>query len=177
MGFIFSKIFWGTLLIVWGAVLIIGKIFPRLDIPMGRFIIAFILIYAGVYLLTKVSTPKKCHIKTKINNVENVCSSVSGAEYNIVFGSNVIDLSNRDFTPETININTVFSTSEVYLSPTMVYDIKVNTVFGETLLPDNNSTKTRSDIYTIGDADAEQKQSIEINTVFGTTQVIVKKSD
>jgi hypothetical protein len=177
MGFMFTKIFWGTLLIVWGAVLILGKIFPKLDIPMGRFILAFILIYAGVYILMKVNSPKKCHIKTKVSNVENVYMSVSGSDYNIIFGSNQIDLTNRDYTSESININTVFGTSEVFLSPTMVYDIRINTVFGETLLPNNSSIKTSSESYTVGDSDAEQKQSIEINTVFGTTHVMVKQSE
>ena len=168
-----SKFFWGTLLIGWGAIMIIEKLF-KLNIPYGRFVFAFILIYAGVYLLTRHSSSKKVVIEKRVFNTETVCDNNKLKEYNITFGESVIDLSaNIDYT-KPIRINTVFGTTEVFLADNETYEIKVNTVFGETQMPLDKTVNFGTNHYIIGSDSNENKIKVEINTVFGNTKVVLK---
>ena len=175
MGFFITRIFWGGLLICWGIVLILNK-FLKTPIPFGRLLIAFLLIYGGVYLLTKTTKPKKVNINTTVFSTTEVFSSDNNREYNIVFGSNIVDLSDYDKT-EALKVNTVFGSSTVILSSEKTYIIKANTAFGETILPLQKELWLGSGNYVIGDSGRENKIPIEINTVFGSTHVKLKISE
>ncbi len=173
MGFLATKLFWGGLLICWGLVLIIERIL-QINIPLLRFVFAFILIYGGIYLITKNSQTKKINVKTNIFNQSQYHSN-DGKEYNIVFGSSMIDLSDIKDSSEKYQINTVFGSAEVFLSEDINYDIKINTVFGETLLPNKKELNFGSNEFRFG-TDAGDKISLEINTVFGQTVLKLKEN-
>ena len=168
MGFFFTRFFWGGLLICWGLVLILEKLL-RVNIPFGRFIIAFILIYTGVYLITKFNFTKKVSDKVQVCTVESVSKGKSGREYSNVFGSNVVDFSQLTDSSEGLDINTVFGKTEIILSRKMTYEITANTVFGETVLPDQSNMPMGDSSVVLGDSDQVTKIPIEINTVFGST--------
>ena len=173
MGLFISKFFWGTLLIVWGVIMIIDKLF-KLNIPYGRFIFAFILIYAGIYLIAKTSSPKKTVIEKNAIRSETITDHSNFREYNMTFGENVIDLTTHiDYSKE-VKINTVFGVTDVYLSEKETYDIKVSTVFGETSLPMDKTVNFGSNHYVIGNDSNQNKINVEINTVFGNTKVMMK---
>ena len=175
MGFFISRFFWGGLLICWGIVLIVEKLYP-IKIPFGRLLIAFLLIYGGIYLITKTTRQKKVDFDTKIFTSASVINSNEGNEYNVVFGQNIIDLSDYD-KAEPIKLNTVFGTSTVYLSSEKTYQIIANTAFGETKLPFQRESWLGSGNFIIGEKDREPKIQIEINTVFGGTNVLLKKNE
>ncbi|MCL2062922.1 MAG: hypothetical protein FWG98_00925 [Candidatus Cloacimonetes bacterium] len=175
MGFFLTRFFWGGFLICWGLVLIIEKLFP-IKIPFGRLIIAFLLIYGGVYLLTRTTKQKRVEVNTNIFTSSKVVNTKEGKEYNFVFGNNVIDLSDYDKS-ETIEINTVFGSSTVYLSRDKTYKIRANTAFGETKLPFQRESWLGSCDFIIGEKDRDFKIPIEINTVFGSTNVLLKNSE
>lgn len=169
MGFLATKFFWGGLLVCWGLVLIIEKII-NVNIPFMRFVFAFILIYGGVYLITRNSRSKNFNIKTNVFNTHQY-SNENAKEYNVVFGSSIIDLSAISESSELLKVNTVFGSSEIYLAEDINYDIHVNTVFGETVMPDRKGVNFGSNNYNLGDGD-NSAIPIEINTVFG--QAVVK---
>jgi len=174
MTFFFSKLFWGGLLICWGVILILERLL-QVNIPFGRFLVAFLLIYAGIYLLTRHNKPNTCFPNLNIFTERTIVSDGSSKEFNVVFGSNVIDLTqHRDYS-EPITINTVFGSSTVYLSPNETYEFRLNTVFGGTDLPDKREFHFGSNNVILGDKESPNKIRIEVNTVFGSTEMLFKK--
>jgi predicted membrane protein len=174
MGFLATKLFWGGLLICWGIALIVEKVL-QINIPFMRFVFAFILIYGGIYLITKNSNTRRVNVKTNVFN-KILYHSAEGKEYNVVFGSSMIDLSDISDFSEEYKVNTVFGSSEIYLSEDLNYDIKINTVFGETSLPNNKDINFGSNNYSFG-SEAAEKISLELNTVFGESIVKVKEGN
>ena len=174
MGFLYSKLFWGGLLIFWGVVLILERVL-QLNIPFMRLLIAFLLIYSGIYLLTRHNKSKKWFFNANVFNEVIINSDGTGKEYSVVFGSHVVDLSDITDYTQPIKINTVFGSSEVFLSKSQSYILNVNTVFGTTEMPNNQSFIISSNEFVIGDAEVENKIPIEINTIFGSTNVMFKE--
>jgi len=173
MGFLLSRIFWGGLLIFWGIILILEKVLNT-RIPFTRFFFAFLLIYFGVCLILKISNPRKVVIN-KDFRFENPYRSNSDYEYSVVFGSNVIDLSKTLASENPIIINSVFSSTDLYLSPKVSYKINITTVFGQTNFPHNNTMfNISSDSIIIEGENVAEPINIEINTVFGTTNIVVQ---
>ena len=172
MGFLFTKLFWGVLLILWGVVLVIEKV-VNIRIPLTRFIFAFLLIYCGVYLIVRMNAPKRVNIKTKIKS-EKSCRRSSENDYTVAFGSSIVDLSQSKHNDSPIEVNCVFGKMDIYLSPKETYKIGVNTVFGQTNFPNQKEANFGTDTITIGEENATNPIILEINTVFGTTNILMK---
>jgi len=177
VGFLFSRLFWGLILICWGGVLIIEKLF-KVNIPMGRFILAFILVYCGIYIITARSC-RKSHAPSKAKVVITNTQNDKTNEYSTVFGSSIIDLRAIKDIDKEIDISTVFGTTEIWLSDQYAYNITDDTVFGVTELPPKDTAfyGLGSNTSTIGDPDNANIVSIHINTVFGRSVVEVQKTD
>ncbi|MCL1827587.1 MAG: hypothetical protein FWG20_06035 [Candidatus Cloacimonetes bacterium] len=173
MSVLFGKLFWGCLLVLWGFVLILEKIIGK-NIPFGRFFLAFLLIYLGLYLIFKVNKPNKVKIRTHINTERSATAKDPTGEYSVVFGKNVIDLANIDSTTKQFEVNTVFATTDLYLSENKTYVLKLTTFFGEVTVPKLGAVRYNNNEMTIGDEGAEEKQLLELNTVFGKTNIMVK---
>jgi len=174
MGFIFSKMFLGAVLIFWGIVLILEKLL-KVNIPMGRFLIAFILIYFGIYIITGRGCSKRQHVRHHRKHIYVNTHSGNPNEYNSIFGSRIVNLTNLKDTDKAIDINTVFGTTEVWLSDNYTYNITGDTVFGMTTLPSRESSAFGTNSSVIGDPANSKIVSVKINTVFGTTDVLIKK--
>jgi predicted membrane protein len=172
MGFLLTKYFWGTILIGWGVCIILEKIFS-LKIPYGKFLLAFLLIYAGIYLIMRTSSKVQTKVSQDETVIIDVKSSSDGRVHNTVFGSMVIDLTSHTDPTQTIKVNTVFGTAEVFLSSDLAYCISVNSVFGETTLPNTKEFMIESKRY-FGNQDSEIRIPVEINTVFGQTTLHIK---
>ena len=175
MNFLVSRLFWGGILICWGLVLILEKTL-QINIPFTRFILAFLLIYGGVYLITRQNKVKKINFNNKFYRDSEYVFDKTNKEYNIIFGSSIIDLSKTTLTDKPIKINTIFGSSDVYISETESYEINVNTFFGETILPNKKESNFGSTHYSIGNNESN-KISIEVNTIFGSSHIILKKSE
>jgi len=167
MRFLVSRVFWGLILIFLGFTLIIEAIFPSLDIPSFQIILAFILIYIGICIFTPKSSNAKSNMHIHIKNAASKAKAGEMNEYSSVFGNNVIDLTKYADKSKPVQINTVFGTSEVLLNEDEHYFFVTNTVFGHTALPNK---------YTGHNHDSdENKIYIYIDTVFGSTTVILTK--
>src|SRR5437016_829894 len=95
MKFLFTGIFLGTLLILWGLSLIVEAIFG-ISIPVLRIGFALILMYAG---LTLIKGMYEAHNqKTIFFSQESVKADADSSQrsYKIVFGQGTIDLSDLD---------------------------------------------------------------------------------
>ena len=174
MGFFFTKIFWGGVLIFWGLVLIINKLFG-INIPIFRFILAFILIYSGFYILLRSGKQKSTVINTGVFCSEKV--EVSGNnEFTIIFGSKIFDISTLA-SSDPIDISTVFATSQVIISKNKSYKFNVSTAFGETSLPNANDSWLGGGVFIIGDANNPNIITVTISTVFGSTKVMFSNKE
>lgn len=175
-----SSLFWGILLIVIGASLLL-KIAFNWDFSIFRVVIAFVLIYFGIWLFIG----KDFSLFSDNNNDAQVVFSEktithveNGKEYNIAFGGAKFDLRNMDFPDSAairIEINTVFGGSQVFLRPDIPVSVKSNTAFAGTKMPNGNTSAFGSLNY---ENDTAKRSSprliIETNTVFGGIQI---KSD
>ena len=173
MSVLSGKLFWGCLLILWGIILVLEKIIGK-NIPIGRFLLAFILIYLGIYILFKVNKPNRIKVRTHIKTESCRTSSNTDGEYSVVFGKNIIDLSDIEHRANPIDINTVFATTDLYLSENKAYVIELSTFFGEVVVPKIDFKKNNDDELIIGDTSADDKIRLEINTVFGKTNIMLK---
>jgi len=166
MRFLVSRVFWGLVLVFIGLTLILEAIFP-IDVPTTNIILAFILIYIGICIFTPKSSNIKSNVHIHTKNASRKAQGVEINEYSSVFGNNVIDLTKYRDKSKPVQINTVFGTSEVLLNEDEHYFFATNTVFGHTILP-NRYTADNSD-------NDESKINIYIDTVFGSTTVLLVK--
>lgn len=168
-------IFFGILLILAGAAIILRILF-NIDIPVFKLLIAFILIYIGIRMLTGDFSMK--NIRAGQNAVmfgETNFKGIPGDhEYTILFGSARIDISEEQMSGELKNlkINTVFGNSELIISKKQSVLIRADAAFASARLPGNKETsfgkvqyQTRSD---------EIMLEIESHVVFGEFRVLEK---
>jgi len=174
MSFLFTSVFWGLVLIFWGVSLIIEKIF-KIKIPLMRFLLAFIIIYAGIHLLlfrsctTRSNIISKSHPKVMVVSKRANNTNIDMNEYSSIFANNTIDLTTYNDYDKGVMVNTVFGGSDVIISSEAVYNFIVNSVFGGVILPEN---------YKTGDGSSDQNViTIDINSVFGYTTVTVKETE
>ena len=138
-----GNFFGGTLL---GIILILVGLSALLrsyniDIPFGRIIIGILIMYVGIVILFGGGLFNTDENIIMFGDSDIRVTDIVEDEYNIIFGSGVIDL--RDVNLEDLNreieINTIFGSSEVLLDSTKAIRIKGSSVFGQLKLPNGNS--------------------------------------
>lgn len=138
MGFIFTGVFWGVVLILIGLGVIINVVFG-IKIPIFRTIFALFLIYLGVQMLTGISFWNKSK-KAAIFEEKKIEVTTTSDKYDVVFGKGEIDLSGIELKDQNVrvDINTVFGGSVIKINPALPTKIIVSSAFGGAHLPDGN---------------------------------------
>lgn len=132
MDFIFSNIFWGLLIILLGLSIFLKGF--NLHIPLVRVFIAIIIIMFGIKLLFGIKAHK--YNKPKHYSRESTINySSSRNEYNIIFSSGIIDLTDLPADAKDVEINVVFGSGTVILPDSIAFNINPTSVFGSTVLP------------------------------------------
>jgi predicted membrane protein len=95
-------------------------------------------------------------------------------QYDIVFGSSVIDL--REIVLKenvtTVNINTVFGSSKIFINKNIPYKITTDVAFGSVKLPDGNSAGFgNSKLTNTSINDTTKYLNIKVNVVFGSSEI------
>lgn len=172
---LFSGFFWGVILIIIGLLIII-KVFLKLDIPFFRILFSLLIIYIGIKILIGGFA-----IKTGGNLILFGESTIEvtelGKEYNIVFGKGVIDLSKAPTAERSrsMKINTVFGRGEVKIDPEMSIIVETNSVFAETITPDGNQTHFGKYTYKTEKYSKDTPHiRIEADVVFGSLEILDK---
>jgi predicted membrane protein len=177
MGFIFSGLFWGIILILLGISVIINIVF-HIHVPFFRIILAVILIYAGVRVLTGGNWGHgRCGSMRSADRAvfcDGVFNRSSGGEHTVVFGKDVIDAEavfSEDPARTVIKVNTIFGHSVVLIPKTMPIVIRVSSAFSGVRLPDGSVSAFGTTVYK-NDAgraasDASAIKTIDLNVVFG----------
>lgn len=176
MGIFFTPFFWGLLLIVWGVTVVISVLF-RIDIPVGRIVVAFILIYLGIRMLTGWGGFEKSNNTSFFRN-ETVKINPSAQEYNVIFGRREFDLTetapSKEFLP--IKIQTIFGSGVVKLNPTQPVKVHVNSCFADALTPEGNHINFGN--YTYVSSNFKEGQpylAVEATVAFGSLAILSQK--
>ena len=178
MGFLFSGIFWGIVLILLGGSIIINLVF-HVHVPLFRILVALILIYLGLRVMVGGHWCCRSHGgKASCTGAASFEQSKDG-EFSIVFGKGVVDAA-AIFTGEegrrTLRVNTVFGSSLVRVPKTLSIEVRATSVFAGLTMPDRSSAAFGETIYR-NEAfrtakDPSEIRVVEVNVVFGSCRII-----
>lgn len=137
MGFLFSGIFWGVVLILVGVSLIIRIVF-NINIPVFRIVLALILIYLGLQVLLG-GTWTRSGSSSVIFQSGDLKITGESHKYSVVFGSSRIDASMPLAKGnDKLEINTIFGSSVLEIPSDIPVLIKVSAAFSGARMPDGN---------------------------------------
>lgn len=174
MGFLFSGIFWGIVLVLVGLSIILKSVLG-IDIPLFRIIVAFVLIYLGITLfLGKSCCSRTCVSKRVFRGGPAETESLAG-EYDVVFGNAFIDASTplKDEKDEKMKVDVVFGSSTIKVSPDIPTTIKGSSAFGSIRFPDGTNIAFGDHTYNNkAFSDSVHFREIEVDVVFGSVRII-----
>jgi len=171
------SLFWGLLLVVLGLSLIFKIVF-KIDFPLFKILIAFVLIFFGLKLLFGSFNGPTFHINENENEVvfgeKRFNNPEPNKDYNVVFGKGVYDLRDIDLreSHQYMKISTVFGATVVKINKTTPVKIRVESAFAGIDLPNGNSAVFGSSQYTSPDFDENKPfLDIKLEVVFGGCEV------
>lgn len=138
-----AGLFWGALLILIGLGIVIRVVF-NINFPIVKFIVAFFFIFIGIKLLVGNFNFWHGHIdeNTTLFNESRIDGQDENfKEYNVIFGSSVIDLRNIDLSTgsKEIKINTIFGGTVLKIDDKIPVKIKADAAFANAKLPNGNT--------------------------------------
>lgn len=161
---------WGSLLILFGAQLIIQALFG-INLPLIRVAFGLLIMYWGFILLTGQGN----FCIWQKHSYKNFCISNASSQdtHNVIFGTQTIDLSDLNIDkPQTVTVNTVFGTAHIILNSNIPTRINTNTTFGTIILPDHSTITSGSRAYYTHDSAYKPALTINANSTFGT--IVIK---
>jgi hypothetical protein len=173
MGFLFSEVFWGILLIILGVSVVIKVVF-NVNLPIFRILFSFFLIYIGIRILMGgfgVNPPKNM----VLFNDSEIKGPTADNNYNVIFGKGVIDLTDPALVKTTtkVEVNTIFGGGFIKLNPKMPLIIVVNSAFAGAKLPDGNIATFGKYTYKSPNfIEGQNHLEIDANVVFGGLEII-----
>jgi predicted membrane protein len=138
MNWLFSETFWGTVLVLWGASVILNAVF-HLNIPVFRIILGLIIIYVGLRMLLGWS----CRSGRNPGAITSVTGKGAGADrdYSVAFGSTAVDLTKVELqgSETTITVNVSFGEARVKVDPKACVRVEAHSAFGVAVMPNGSS--------------------------------------
>ncbi len=171
-----AGLFWGLILILIGIGIVIRVVF-NIDFPVVKFLVAFFFIFIGIKILVgnfdfrKGNTNDNTTIfgESKVVGIEG-----DHKEYNVIFGSSIIDLRDIDLSggSKEIEINTIFGGTILKIDDKTPVKIKAEAVFGNAELPNGNTATFGTNRY---ESESFSKDSsylyVKADVVFGSLKV------
>ncbi|MCF8009220.1 MAG: hypothetical protein K9K32_05595 [Halanaerobiales bacterium] len=172
---IFSGTTIGILLIFIGLTAIL-KTFD-IEIPFVRILIGLLIIYVGVTILFGGTLIDIDHNTIIFSNKTLKVTDFNEDEYNIIFGSGVIDLSELPIQNhhKEIEINTIFGFSSVLLDSKKPIRLDVSSVFGIAETPDGNKINFGDYEYTNIKKNDNYILNLKSSVVFGNSKIKYSK--
>ena len=164
-----GSLFWGLYLIIIGTIFLLRQYF-NMNIPVLRLALGAFLIMAGLtFMFGQIHLGSDNDTFFGDGGTQIVQRS---GEHNIVFSSRTIDLSKLEPTDRIhrVEVNTIFSSAVVYLDPDSSYRISGTSAFGTMVFP-NGNTITFGDGKQVGPEGKPVRLDLEVNTVFGKTEI------
>lgn len=178
MGFLFSGLFWGVIIILVGFTVILKAVF-HIDIPLFRIVFALVLIYFGVKVLVGGFHGSRDK-PTVLFGESQMEVQESEKEYTVVFGKGLLDLSgvNPENRKTPVEFTTVFGQGTLKIDPGTPLRLKVSSAFAGARLPDGTNIAFGDYTYTSPSFDADEPfLDLEATVVFGNLVVEGRESD
>lgn len=172
MQFLFTGIFIGSLLVLWGISLIIEAIFG-ISIPVMRIGFAILLIYVGLILIKgmyEVHNQKTIFFSQEAVKAN---SQNSTQYYKIVFGQGMIDLSTIDTSADIVYVQvyTLFGKAIVKLDPMVPTVVNATSILSSISFPDKTIVSLGNYRYSTGTSDQKPKLIVDATAVFSALEV------
>jgi hypothetical protein len=160
-----SGLFWGIIVIVLGAAILVKHIF-NLDFPVIKVVFGVALILIGLRILVFKGPHSGCQAGDKNNVVfgeRTMYYTVDNNEYNAVFSSTVLDLTKLEPSDNPkIKVSCVFGNMKIIINQHTKLILDSDVVFGNISNPDDNSVADSNQIILKMKADA----------VFGNIKIV-----
>ena len=171
-----TGMFWGILLILIGLGIVIRVVF-NIDFPLIKFIIAFFFIFIGIKIIfgnfniidRKANEQTTIFSESRIDGLEE-----DYKEYNVIFGSSILDLRDVDLSKESkeIKINTIFGASVVKIDKDTPVRIKAEAAFAAVDLPNGNTAAFGTAKYESGTFSKDTNYLyIKVDVIFGDFKI------
>jgi hypothetical protein len=170
---IVDGIFWGALLIILGVWFIVRRSVP-VHIPVIRIIVAVLFVYAGVRILAR--GPVSADRNTAVFSESTMSYSPErGREYNLIFSSGSVDLSQAAPSGASIHaeVNVIFGSGTLRINPSLPVRVSMSSAFGTVESPNGRSVAFGEMIYTTTSY-REGAPALEIHAtaVFGRLRIL-----
>lgn len=182
MGFLFTPVFWGVVLVLWGFALILNALF-HLDIPVFRILIALIIIFIGIQMLLGWKGKSWYCVHKDEHNIIFGQSTKKATpltkEYNIIFSNGELDIT--ELNPEWVNskleVNTIFGSGILKINPEIPAKIITSAAFGRIITPDNQQSVMGDHVYQTPALKENQPYLlIKATVVFGNMEVKLQRA-
>lgn len=169
----FHGIFWGIALIVLGIGLM-ARFMYNINFPWFRIFIAFIFIYAGLWLLLRPKFDLSSGNLILFSQGRLQYDEIQ-KDYTILFGSGSMDITNIAVTnTRSVEVNGIFSESVLRIARDVNFRIKADAAFASFSGPGGNSVSFGSQTYQPSWFDPGKPYLIiKANVVFGSMRVIL----
>jgi hypothetical protein len=182
MSFLFTPVFWGVVLVLWGCALVLNVLF-HLNIPIFRMLIALIIIFIGIQMLLGWKGNAWYNVHRDDHNVifghSTQNATPMSKEYNIIFSNGEVDVTepNPEWVNSKLEVNTVFGHGILKINPEIPAKIVTTAVFGRMLTPDSGQTVMGDHGYQTPSLKENQPYLlIEANVVFGNMEVQLQRA-
>jgi hypothetical protein len=135
---IFDAVFWGALLIVLGALLILKKYVP-FNLPVGRIIIALVFVYLGVRIILHGPSVREANTVVFGGRTTLAGDTRGGRDYNVIFSSGDVDFRTMPADDVTREVNVIFGSGTLLLDPATPAKVTLSAVFGSVRAPDGST--------------------------------------
>ena len=173
MCFLFSGLFWGSVLILLGISVIIRVIF-HVHLPVFRIVFALVLIYLGIRMLAGGFGCRMREHGTWFGHAK-VTASVSAREQSVIFGTADIDATGP-VTPgrnNDLRINAVMGSCTLKISKSVPTSVKISSAFSSVHTPDGSRAAFGQSLYRNKAAgSADSVRNIDLRVVFGAVDVV-----
>lgn len=176
---LFTKIFWGGLIILFGISIIVNSVF-KINFPFFKIFIALIIIYVGFKMLFgsfgfNMNNKETGDNSTVFGSTKTRVEVIEGdLEYNAVFASQVIDFREvKSITDESeIEVNAVFGSVKVYLPDNVNIKLKASSAFGSIKSPQGEMISFGDTKKSFSRGDNPTKTIyLEANAIFGSVDL------
>jgi hypothetical protein len=177
MGFLFTPVFWGVVLVLWGCAIVLNVLF-HLNIPVFRILVALIIIFVGIQLLFGWQGKAWYYVHTDENNVIFGQSTRNATpltkEYNIIFSNGELKVTepNPEWVNSKMEVNTIFGSGFITINPEIPAKIVTTAAFGRIITPDKQQSVMGDHVYQTPALKENQPYLlIKATVVFGNMEV------
>lgn len=167
---LFSKVFWGIVVVLVGISIIAQAIF-KINIPIFKVGLALILIYFGIKMLSSTMGVSTSNIMSDQHIVVDHLKEENS--FDVLMGNQEIDLTQIDLSggPYVVNCHVIMGATTILLPKRAQIDIASSVVLGSVKDPRGKEYTSGKDQQVFGDGLSNTKISLHLNVVLGSAEI------